>query len=219
MTSSNLTKNINDGIEDKFLLFIDSVTKKYSIDKDELISLWNTNTPQTTDSLKKLTVNKLKDICVQNGIKHKKNIKKDELIQLILNPPAPVVETKPTKTVTTSIIKNIISKKSNMVLSKNQFNNFQHTETGFVFNPKTKKVFGKQNGDGSITHLSEEDIELCYKYKFQYEIPENLNKDDDFRIDEDDDIDKEIDDTVAAEDKLLSDDEFEIEDYEDEDEE
>ena len=223
MTSSNLSKNINVSIEDKFLMFIDSVTKKYTIDKDELIKLWNSDTETsslpTVESLKKLTVPKLKNLCDQNGIKYKKQIKKDEIIQLILNPPKPVVENKPKKSPTSSIIKNIISKKSDMVLSKNQFNNFEHTDTGFVFDPKTKKVFGKQNVDGTIKHLTEDDIELCYKYKFQYEIPENLNKDDDFRIEEDDDIDKEIDDVVTTEDKLLSDDEFEIEDYEDEDEE
>ena len=58
-----------------------------------------------------------------------------------------------------------------------------------------------------------------YKLKIAVIPFTNLNKDDDFRNAEDDDIDKEIDDAVGAEDKLLSDDEFEIEDYEDEDEE
>ena len=78
MTSSNLSKNINVSIEDKFQMFIDSVTKKYTIDKDELIKLWNSHTESTgsttVESLKKLTVPKLKNLCNQNGIKYKKNI-------------------------------------------------------------------------------------------------------------------------------------------------
>jgi len=58
--------------------------------------------------------------------------------------------------------------------------NFEHKETSFVFNEKTKKVVGKQNPDGTITPLTVEDINMCNKFKFEYQIPFNLQEQDKF---------------------------------------
>ena len=48
-----------------------------------------------------------------------------------------------------------------MEFEKNEDDNFEHKETGFVIDPKTKKVFGKQNEDGEVLELTIEDIDLC----------------------------------------------------------
>ena len=56
-----------------------------------------------------------------------------------------------------------------------------------IFNKHTKKVIGKQHSDGQIVELSHSDIDLCNKYKFSYNLPENLNKKstlDDIQIDD-----------------------------------
>jgi hypothetical protein len=49
-----------------------------------------------------------------------------------------------------------------------------HEDTQFVFDITDKKVIGKWN-DNKIHLLSYDDIQLCLKYKFKYELPENLS--------------------------------------------
>lgn len=60
-------------------------------------------------------------------------------------------------------------------ISKNKFGNYTHTSTGLVFrSAKEKYVYGRQDEDGEIHDLTEEDIELCKKYKFPiYKAKEN----------------------------------------------
>lgn len=74
-----------------------------------------------------------------------------------------------------AIVKTVQTKIEPITLTKNSFGNNEHKPTGLVFNRETRKVFGKQNPDGSVDPLTDEDIETCNKYKFQYMIPENLN--------------------------------------------
>lgn len=53
---------------------------------------------------------------------------------------------------------------------KNKFGNYTHTLTGLVFKSATEKViYGKQDDEGVIHDLTEEDIETCKKYKFKFE--------------------------------------------------
>ena len=68
-----------------------------------------------------------------------------------------------------------------------------------MFNNKEKKVYGKQNSDGSIEPLTKDDINLCNKYKFDYFIPDNLNKEskDDNDLDEEE---EELEDLEEDED-------------------
>ena len=70
-------------------------------------------------------------------------------------------------------------------IRKNKFDNFEHFETGLVFNKKEQKVVGMQEKNGDIRPLTTQDIELCNKYKFSYELPEMLDD-----VDLEDDIDE-----------------------------
>ena len=81
-------------------------------------------------------------------------------------------------------------------IRKNKFNNFEHVETGLIFNKKEQKVIGMQEKDGTVRSLNSNDIELCNKYKFNYELPEMLD---------DVDLEEEIDE--------LDEDEFTVEEY------
>lgn len=54
-------------------------------------------------------------------------------------------------------------------IRKNAYGNFEHLETGFVFNKDTQKVFGRQEGD-KIIGLTRSDIEKCKEMKFQFEM-------------------------------------------------
>lgn len=78
-------------------------------------------------------------------------------------------------TIVKPVFKSIISQTPVIQIHRNQFGNFEHAETTFVFNNKTQKVIGKQNKNGDIDVLSKDDIDICNKYKFSYILPENLD--------------------------------------------
>jgi hypothetical protein len=60
-------------------------------------------------------------------------------------------------------------------LRKNQFGHYEHKETGFVFDPHTKAVWGKQVGDQVRTQLSLSDVELCKQFGFKFTMPEKFD--------------------------------------------
>ncbi len=61
-------------------------------------------------------------------------------------------------------------------LRKNAFGNYEHKDTGFVFDPATKEVFGKQLID-RVKPLSMSDIEVCKQFGFKFQIPERFEED------------------------------------------
>lgn len=63
--------------------------------------------------------------------------------------------------------------KTTIMLCKNSDGHYEHRETGFVVNPKTKKVYAKRTEAGLVP-LSIEDIETCKQWNFSYEILDEL---------------------------------------------
>jgi hypothetical protein len=61
-------------------------------------------------------------------------------------------------------------------LRKNAYGEYEHKDTGFVFDPLTKEVKGKQVGD-HIKDLSLSDVELCKHYGFKFRIPDRFEDD------------------------------------------
>ena len=59
-------------------------------------------------------------------------------------------------------------------IRKNKWNNYEEKNTGFVFNPSTEEVVGRQMADGTIATLTLNDIELCKANGFAYQIPERF---------------------------------------------
>lgn len=54
-------------------------------------------------------------------------------------------------------------------ISKNKFGNYTHVPTGLVFKSAQEKVvYGKQDEEGEIHDLTEEDIQMCKKFKFPF---------------------------------------------------
>jgi hypothetical protein len=75
----------------------------------------------------------------------------------------------------------------------NKFGHYEHKETGLVLNDD-KLVIGTQQPDGTISKLTDADIELCKKYTFNYKLPNNLNTKnttDDYKVEELDESDLE----------------------------
>jgi hypothetical protein len=62
-------------------------------------------------------------------------------------------------------------------LRKNQYGHYEHKETGFVFDPQTKSVWGKQVGDQVRTQLTLTDVELCKQFGFKFTMPEKFDDD------------------------------------------
>ena len=61
-------------------------------------------------------------------------------------------------------------------LRKNAYGHYEHKETGFVFDPQTKEVCGKQVHD-KLKPLTVSDIELCKQFGFKFKMPEKFEDD------------------------------------------
>ena len=105
---------------------------------------------------------------------------------------------------------------SSIHITKNVHNNYEHPETKLVFEKETKQVIGKQQDDGTISALTEEDIQVCDQFKFPYKIPEKIVTEAEKKLTS---ITNDNDDIVETlEDIIGSDDDGEFEEFYDEDE-
>lgn len=210
--SSNQEKKLTPKSEDK----------KEQVDTSDLPS---------GEDLVKCNKNELVALCKIHG--HKWTGTKNVLLSRLLGkdiddlPSKSVSKKADKKTKESTVVKKIVSKIPSVTISRNQFDNYEHPDSGLVFNKK-QTVIGKQNDDGSIDTLTEEDIDTCKKYKFKFDIPENLDQKvdlEDIAVDElDDDMDEDIDDDeLPVEVELIEDgdgnddDEYEYEDDNDDD--
>ena len=185
------------------------------------------------DDLSKYKKTELQDLCRKKGVKCSGT--KDELVNLLLGKNS--VESSGTpkaksKSKTSSVEKEIEktpvvliqlqSKIPNITIRRNQYGNHEHAETSFIFDKKTKKVIGKQNKNGTIDGLTKNDIEICHKMKFTFELPKNLDKKSDLghiKVDElDEEFEEEEDDEILADEEELDEDDL-IEEEEEEGEE
>jgi hypothetical protein len=99
---------------------------------------------------------------------------------------------------------------SDMKIKKNSFGNYEHLETHLIFDGN-KMVCGVQLADGLVASLTEQDIETCKKYKFSYNVPNNLNTAkslDDIKVEDldDDELNEEdLEDELVEEEELEED--------------
>jgi hypothetical protein len=206
-------------------------TKSNVTTSTKTVSLVSSPTPIKTDStLMKLSKSELVELCKSKGLKVSGS--KQELVDRILTADenkkndksekitSHLTKSTPTKKVSTNsppVIKKLVEKIPSISIKRNKHDNYEHEETGFVFNNKTQKVYGRQLHDGSVAELTPEDIDICNKYKFSYYIPDNLDKKSNLKdvdVKELDDVDEEND----VEEEELEDEE-EYEEYEEEEEE
>jgi len=113
-----------------------------------------------------------------------------------------------------SLLQKITNSIPAIAIRRNKFGNFEHLESHLVLDKESETVYGKQQHDGSVSTLTDEDIDVCKKYKFKYKIPNNLDKDnlENVKVAElDDDIPNEKDEEVVEEDEEVVEDEDEEE--------
>lgn len=216
---NKLEKNMNVNF-DKFL---DSIVETYGVDKSELLELAKqfevkkevkkeTSMPEgelNPVELVKKTVVELKALCKERG--HKVSGKKEELVSRLLGKTVdlPKTEKKERKTkekTETKFSKPLMHKikeaKEQLVIRKNNFGNFMHLESGLVLDKDTHVAKGKQNEDGTISELTDEDIENARLFGIKYELPKNLDKDnlEQEKVDELEELEKEGDDEELEDD-------------------
>ena len=246
---STLLKEIDGTIQ----TFINAIVSKYNLDKNEIELLWNKADTNTTEKVKSVkdtpvsTANKkdlniselskfnkteLISMCKTHG--HKCSGTKDALISRLVGQVEKKSEITVNKTIKTTkkadekiketpAVKKITSDIPSVLIRRNKFNNYEHPESGFIFDNDTKTIIGKQKIDGTIEELSHEDIEKCkYLYNFKFKLPSNLDSKSslaDVKIDElseDEDLQVEEDEESKIDDELVEEDLLE-EDLEDED--
>ena len=185
--------------------FISDVSSKFNISKDDLNNMWDKK-----DNKDNKIVNKEgEDVREVDDMEKYKNMKKNELVKIC-------DELKISKSGKKEELINRIIKKQNrkdniidklnlslnsIVIKKNEYNNYVHIPTSFVFNKDTKCVIGKEVEEGQIVQLNKNDINICNKYKFKYNIPDDLNNDGNESEDDIDDIlEEDSDDDVEGDD-------------------
>ena len=184
--------------------FISDVSSKFNISKDDLNNMWDKkdnkdnkivnkedigNVDDDMEKYKNMKKNELVKIC--DELKISKSGKKEELINRIIKK----------QNRKDNIIDKLNLSLNSIVIKKNEYNNYVHIPTSFVFNRDTKCVIGKEVEEGQIVQLNKNDINICNKYKFKYNIPDDLNNDGNESEDDIDDIlEEDSDDDVEGDD-------------------
>lgn len=127
----------------------------------------------TYASLKGLKKAQLQEICTAKGLNTKGT--KQMLTDRILGVPSSAKQKTKTKgNVVSQVLQTIQNKKEQVCIRRNLYNRYEHVETKLVFDDVSKKVIGKQEDNGTVSPLTEKDIETCQLYEFEYQIPEHI---------------------------------------------
>ena len=229
---------LQEAIEKVIQTFISNVSTKYNLDNDELNAIWTgnnkqSNTPKVVsfsevdvspDFLLKCNKAELTALCKQKGCKCSGT--KTDLISRLLgkeddkkpedNKKPKTTSKKITPREISPIEKKLVANIPNILVKRNKYNNYEHPETGLVFDNETKTVIGKQNKNGSVDDLSEDDIDQCNAFKFKFQIPSNLDNKSklvDVKIEElnEEDLNEEGENVELEDDDLLGEEDLEEE--------
>ena len=204
----SFSESLLTSIDKTVVSYIEKISGLYSLNKDDLVAIWkggNGGDKEVPNELLALNRNELVELCKSKNLKFGGT--KNDLIQRLLTG----VETKKAEPQVALPTPKLISKPEPTAIHRNKFGNFEHNETGFVFNQVTTAVFGKQNADGSISSLTVEDINLCNKYKFTYNIPSKLSGTEKVELAELDEDDVEVIEIDEDEEEEEEEDEIEVE--------
>ena len=226
----NLTSKLQYEINNIINTYIENISSEFNIDKKKLLFLWNKDSDnvetkvsnniesktsnnvesKASNDLNKLSKKELSALCKEKNLSYSGT--KEILIKRLTSPDEQPLKDKLVKTKdlkeqpNKNVIDKLLIENPRISIMRNKYDNLEHNETNFVFDKKTKKVIGKQK-DGFVEELTEQDIDLCNKYKFQYVLPVNLNKNT-----------KDVED-VEDVDEVVEDEEEEVEEVEEVDEE
>jgi len=235
--NQSVTKAVNEVINN----FIQKIASKYNLDPAEMLAEWNGTSHTGVKATATATVKKSSDVDEATLSQYKKaelqalcrekalkcTGTKEQLVGYLLGkeggssskPPVAKKETKKTedtKNILTPVAKKLTSSIPTVAIRRNQHGNHEHSDTSLVFDKKTKKAIGKQNDDGSIDDLTPDDIDICNQWKFQYVIPDNLDKKIELKDVKVDELDYEEDEVLESDEEVLEDEDVEEEEEEEE---
>jgi len=192
------------------------IAKIYNISSDELDQIWaigevkkNSSNHHTFEELDTKLKPEVKDICRKEGIKIT-GLSKEALITAYLSKIKLNEEGSPRHISTAKFME----KPDPIHIRLNKHSNMEHTETGIVFDPDTKKAIGIQLTDGTVKQLSQDDFNICNKFNFDYDIPIKLNEESYYK--NSGDMEEQDDDFEEDEIEVEEEDEFEEEEDEEE---
>lgn len=91
---------------------------------------------------------------------------KPAVVIAVEEPKVPVAPTTPVAVTKTSVLAHPTSVVKK--IKRNQWGNYEDTDTHIVFNPRTKAGYGVQDRSGKVVALGPKQIELCEKYGWKY---------------------------------------------------
>ncbi len=156
------------------LLFSKSVLSKYTLtqqDIDECITISKTTDVVVSKPIEDLSVYSvatLKILCKNKKMPTSGN--KTELIQRLSG--NGVITKKSKKTINKSYLTHFV--RPEICIRRNTHGRYEQFETGFVFDPISQLVIGKEK-DGECKPLNTDDIELCKEKKLSWKVPLNLD--------------------------------------------
>ena len=206
--NNQLSKLILDSIEEYTTL----VSATFDIPQKELMALWNAkkkdgvakapskavdkkaddsdDSPEAVLLMKK-TRTVLASMCKEKG--YKVSGKKSELVARLLEKEVDNVKKLSVSNKHTSVL-DVVRKNAPVIqIRKNAFGRMEDPTTHLIF--ENKVVVGKQNESGMVDELTTEDIETCKQYKFRYNLPVNLNKNDNIDNEHVDELESESDES------------------------
>ena len=241
----SLNRTLVEAMENVVHTFIQRTAEKYSLDAGTLLADWEgTEAPKKSDPVTKVTSDvdetrllkckkaDLQALCKAKGLKTSGT--KAQLISALQgngSPQKSAAKPVPAKKAKGSAAKPVAKKfaaSTAQTVRRNQHGNYEHASTSLIFDGGTQKVIGRQVDDGSVADLTEKDIDVCNQYKFDYDLPSNLDADarledekvdelddnsEDEVIDSEDGLDSEIDEVLLEED-LLEEDEDDLDEGE-----
>ena len=146
MSFSKIIQNV---VDDTITKYVEKVSLKYKIDKQELLNIWNSidniekkepyddSKQKIVNSLSRLTKPELVELCKTKNLKAKGT--KAELIEILSNDESKKITVKSSENINSKLVAKVPS----IAIKRNKFNNFEHEETSFIFDNKEKKVYGK----------------------------------------------------------------------------
>ncbi len=178
-----MSKTIEASSKDIIEEFIELLTREYEFEKEALLNIWINKYPHGHPSDSNTAYGHLKKIDLQKLCKEAgystvgtKNVLIDRLEGRETKEVKGNTKKGKGKKRTSKILQKLLTNSNIIHIQRNQFHNYEHAETGLVFDAATQKAIGRQAEDGSIQTLSEADIDLCREYKFEYIIPHTINE-------------------------------------------
>lgn len=189
----SFSKTLQEKIESHIKQYIKKISAEFNVDESQLLAIWTgEKTTSSIVNMEDLSVQRLSNctkpelaaLCKSRGLKCTGT--KDELKNRLLGkddcvkpekkekePP----KSKPKGKDKSAIIEKLTSNVPLIPIRRNKHGNYEHPESSFIFDKVSQLVIGKQEDDGSVSELTEDDIETCKKYKFHYRPSKNLDKD------------------------------------------